>query len=328
MRRQGHVTDERHRDDDRSRARPGWHGRGPGPPRRSGYFKIQGTRPQTAELRPRRTRPPVSSRGSSRSSRNGRTPPRNCPTMPCRGTACLRMWRCTGSPVRQASSANLYYESRHARSSAGPVAAFPTGVAVFAEADLAIRRYGERLVQCHPLERFRHRRPFRRDGDTAVARRRHPGVLRDGHLSAISARKPSAAASVSAPKSLMTLRVGRGIRRICQCPRGWPAERCASIPPAVDDPQIELIGVRKGIRRRAPQGGRRRGRRPDRRRRRALRDPRPVRIGQDHGAAHDRRIRAADGRAPSASAASTSPHCLRAVATSTPSFRNTHCSPT
>ena len=46
-----------------------------------------------------KTRRPGSWRGSSRSSRSGRTPPANCPTMPSPAIACSPMCRCTGSPV-------------------------------------------------------------------------------------------------------------------------------------------------------------------------------------------------------------------------------------
>ncbi len=56
--------------------------------------------------------------------------------------ACSPTCRCTGSPAPPGSSANLYYETTHARTLPTP-SGVPTGVAVFAE-DLAIRRYGEK----------------------------------------------------------------------------------------------------------------------------------------------------------------------------------------
>ena len=78
------------------------------------------------------------------------------------------------------SSANLYYETTHARSLMTP-SGVPTGVAVFAadHGHPAIRR---EVAQHRALERLRQRWSFCRDGDAAVARRRHPDVLRDGDV--------------------------------------------------------------------------------------------------------------------------------------------------
>ena len=60
---------------------------------------------------------------------------------------------------------------------------------------------------------------------------------------------------------------------------------------------------------------------------RVLRDARSLRLRQDHDAAHDRRLRAADRRARSASRARTSRRCRRTSATSTPSSSSTRLFP-
>ena len=62
--------------------------------------------------------------------------------------------------------------------------------------------------------------------------------------------------------------------------------------------------------------------------RRVLRDARPVRLRQDHDAAHDRRLRGADRRARSGSRARTSRRSRPTSATSTPSSSSTRCSRT
>ena len=62
--------------------------------------------------------------------------------MRCRATACSRTCRCTGSPAPRASSANLYYETSHARVAAGAVGRADRRRGV--RRGSAIRRYGEK----------------------------------------------------------------------------------------------------------------------------------------------------------------------------------------
>ena len=90
-------------------------------------------------------------------------------------------------------------------------------------------------------------------------------------------------------------------------------------------PAISLRGVRKEF----PGGVVAVARaRPGHRRRRVRHAARPVRLGQDHGAADDRRLRAADRRHACCCAAATSPPRRRSTATCTPSSRTTRCSRT
>ena len=84
---------------------------------------------------------------------------------------------------------------------------------------------------------------------------------------------------------------------------------------------------RAGLADQALRGGRRRRRhRPDDRQRRVLLAARPVGLREDHHAAADRRLRAADRRAGSCSTTWTCPASRRTSATSTRSSRATRCS--
>ena len=100
------------------------------------------------------------------------------------------------------------------------------------------------VAQHRPLERLRHRRAFRRDGDAAVARRRHPNVLRDrdvkdgnGSGNARSALRQARNRDEAAgrPRNPYDLAM----------PSGMVSAQRPNPSAAVDDPQIELIGVRK-----------------------------------------------------------------------------------
>lgn len=88
------------------------------------------------------------------------------------------------------SSANLYYETTHARTMPTPAGTSPR----WRRRNCSSATSGASLRQS-PESRFRR-------GNTRSAR-------------------------VITPESLMMLRVHRGIRRICQCPRGWPAPSSA-----------------------------------------------------------------------------------------------------
>ena len=111
------------------------------------------------------------------------------------------------------------------------------------------------------------------------------------------------------------------------CP--WPQDgrhrRRATDAAPTRAPAISLRGVRKEF-----AGGvvAVRGPRPGRRRRRVRHAARPVRLGQDHRAADDRRASSGPPRARSRCAAATSPPRRRSTATCTPSSRTTRCSRT
>lgn len=108
---------------------------------RTGYFKIQGTRPQTLSYGLTGS-PAGRLRGSWRSSRGGPTPRCICLRMPCLaiiagqrvGVLVHRHRRVVGQPLLR---------DTHDRTLPEP-SGVPTGVAVF-QADLAIRRHIERL---------------------------------------------------------------------------------------------------------------------------------------------------------------------------------------
>lgn len=157
---------------------------------RTGYFKIQGTRPQTLSYGLTGS-PAGQLRGSWRSSRGGPTPRCICLRMPCLAIDCWPTRRCTGSPAplgRRPTST-----TRHPRPHAAGAVGCAHGRRGLSGGSGHPSAY-RAPVQHHPLERLRHRRALRRDGDAAIARRRHPRVLRNGGVIPISPWKPAVSA--------------------------------------------------------------------------------------------------------------------------------------
>ena len=146
---------------------------------KAGYFKLQGTRPQTLSYgltdSPAGQLAWIVEKFKEWTDAAKELPDDAVPRD--RLLANVSVYWFTGTA---GSSANLYYETTHARAMPSP-SGVPTGVAVFAE-DLAHPASRREVAQRHPLERLRHRRALRRDGDAAAARRGHPEVLRDGDV--------------------------------------------------------------------------------------------------------------------------------------------------
>ena len=106
------------------------------------------------------------------------------------------------------------------------------------------------------------------------------------------------------------------------------AEPAAARPAGEPDAAVPAISLR-GVRKEFPGGVVAvHGPRPRHRRRRVRHAARAVRLGQDDGAAADRRLRAADRRHGGAARRATSPRRRRSTATCTPSSRTTRSSRT
>ena len=147
-----------------------------------------------------------------------------------------------------ASSIRLYYENAHDPEawSPKPNSGVPTGVAVFARDEVAIRRFGEDRQQHRSLDRTRQRRPLRGDGSPAGLGQGSRGVLFEPQgLISTEVAVRAATSIVSGPAgfacngyaepspggySMVAALICEIVPTAADAPAAWQPTTCANLP--------------------------------------------------------------------------------------------------